>query len=177
MEVFQPIIHSPTKSLLITEPYCNFLCTWCNKKDFCVNADNCNNLFVQSNIMNLIDFDDVYISRVFTIIEANKDNIKNIICAISEFNLGKYRKQLHYLSKALFDYSKSLTQILFTNTSPQDLIELKSSYKYLTYVDVLMQNYKPTLSNDSELSCLFNKATYISLIDFFSTGKIVYKNL
>ena len=175
MEVLRPIFYEPENMIIIREPFDKFLCTFCKSED----KEHCG-IKIMEDSFPLHDIDTDYKKYLFNKIE--ETNTTNILLAVSEPILVKYRKELYVLSKEIFSFKQSLTQFLFTNTDFFDLLHLKSAYKYLTYVDYIMQNRNIANDNRTEteinqnLNCLFENAIYISLTKSFTSGKLVLKN-
>lgn len=177
MKLLTPIIEKEHKLLLITEPTTEFLCS------FCKNQDNCSEygyyaMFGGNPFYNLNAYDNKFTERIWKLLFANSDIVRGVLVAVSEPTLVKYRKDLYQLSKDIFNYNKKLDQYVFINTDLLDVFELKSAYKYLTYVDYVMQNTNPKTENfTTYINCIFDNAVYIDLTKSFTAGKPVYTNL
>ena len=174
MELFRAINYKPKNMLILTEPFSLFLCSFCEHHNWCEVKTGID-LQYKHNI------DKNYKEYMFDKIE--KHNIETVLFAISEPTLVENRKELYALSKELFNYKRNLTQILFCNTNFFDILNLKSAYKYLTYVDYIMQNEHPNRTDFNDdgdfsklLDCIFNGAVYIDLTKSFTSGTLITKD-
>lgn len=165
MQFLSPIIYN-IHNLLIREPIGEYLCP------YCANRGDCS---IKKYYL-ISDYDDKYKEEIFLKLE-NDPNLTNIVYLIGEHTLVDNRKELYALSKEIFNCNKTITQTLFTNVEVSDLLKLTSAYKYLTYVDYIMQTkYVDYVNSKDEFDCIFKNATYVDLTKTFTNGKTVYKN-
>ncbi len=159
-----------TQTLVIREPMSRFLCNYCEGRNSCSLKD-------KDNEISSLEFGPKYRTAIFEKLTENK-NITNILFLLGEDTLVLNRKELFSLSKSIFDFDKTLTQTLFTNVELKDLFQFKLAYKYLTYVDYIMQTTYIKYDCCSDyLNCIYDNASYINLTESFNAGKAVYKNL
>ena len=173
LKLLPPIIYNNnynnTKLLLLKEPNKNFLCSYCKGQDDCP--------FLMPNNYELMDYDYLYKDQIVTILSDNTD-ITGVVFLIGEDKLVSNCKRLYKLSKSIYNYNKMLTQYLFTNVEFSDLLKLTPAYKYLTYIDFLMQKRSIDYGlMQTDLDCIFSNATYLDITNSFASGKLIFRNL
>lgn len=164
MQFLSPIVFD-VHNLLIREPIGEYLCPYCDNRGNC----SIKKYYLASDYNKCKE-------EIFLKLE-NDSNLTNVVYLIGEHTLVDNRKELYALSKEIFNFNKTITQTLFTNVEVSDLLKLTSAYKYLTYVDYIMQTkYVDYINSKDEFDCVFKNAAYIDLTKTFTNGKTVYKN-